>query len=154
MKHPIVTQPTRPDAAFEDLIQAALAARARAYAPYSHFLVGAALLAEDGRVFTGTNVENATYGLTICAERTAVVKAVSEGVRQFKAIAIATDHDPPATPCGMCRQTLAEFALDLPIVLVNVAGRRVQVHLNTLLPHAFRPSDLLDRPASKSGGEP
>lgn len=154
MKPTIVTHPTQPDAAYEGLIQAALDARARAYAPYSRFLVGAALLCEDGRVFTGTNVENATYGLTICAERTAVVKAVSEGARAFKAIAIATDHDPPATPCGMCRQTLAEFSLDLPIVLANVAGRRVQVNLATLLPHAFRPSDLLDRPAPKGEGAP
>lgn len=149
-----VPQPTAPDPSLESLAQAALNAREGAYAPYSRFLVGAALRVEGGRVFTGVNVENATYGLTVCAERTAVLKAVSEGFRVFEALAIATDHDPPATPCGLCRQTLAEFALDLPILLANLKGRRVQVHLAALLPHAFRPSDLLDRPGRPSGGQP
>lgn len=126
------------------LAEAALAARAHAYAPYSRFLVGAAVQTADGRIFTGCNVENATYGLTRCAEQVAIAKAVSEGARRFVRIAIASQTDPPAVPCGMCRQMMVEFCEDLEIELVNPAGGTRTVYLRDLLPHAFRPSDLLD----------
>lgn len=132
------------------LAAAALAARLHAWAPYSRFAVGAALLCEDGTIVTGCNVENASYGLTVCAERTAVLKAVSEGRRRFVAIAIATDMEEPATPCGMCRQVLAEFALELPVLLVNPAGARRTLHLSELLPGAFRPQTLLDWQAERT----
>ncbi len=120
--------------------------RAHAYAPYSKYTVGAALIAEmaDGslREFTGANVENASYGLAICAERTAVASAVIAGARCIRAIAIATRGPRPAAPCGMCRQALAEFADDLPIALV-VRGKLVRkTRLSKLLPDAFRRGSL------------
>lgn len=119
------------------LVQAALAARERAYARYSGFLVGAALEAADGHVFTGCNVENASYGLTNCAERTAVFSAVTEGQRQFAGLAIASAGGVP--PCGACRQVLAEFCDDLPIVIVDVARPAdwVTTRLSLLLPQRF-----------------
>ena len=121
----------------EALIPDALAARGRAYAPYSHFLVGAALLGANGKVYTGCNVENATYGLCICAERTAIVQAVNAGEQKFAGIVIATSSSPPSPPCGMCRQFLAEFATDLPILLVNDIGERLHVTLAEIFPHSF-----------------
>lgn len=124
------------------LIEAALAVRQRAYAPYSKFYVGAALEAADGRVFTGCNVENATYGATHCAEQVAITKAVSEGARAFTRIAISSPTTPPAVPCGICRQMLAEFCEDLEIILVNPQGDTRTVRLSALLPFAFRPADL------------
>jgi len=124
----------------EDLVAAAIAARKNAYAPYSHFQVGAALLAEDGEIITGSNVENASYGLTICAERAAVFAASSRGIRRFLAIAIATD--PGAAPCGACRQVLREFATDLPIHLAETNGRFRTTSLAALLPESFGPEDL------------
>jgi cytidine deaminase len=132
------------------LSAAAVDARTRAWAPYSRFQVGAALLCEDGTVVTGCNVENASYGLTVCAERTALLKAVSEGHRRFVAIAIATDMPEPATPCGMCRQAMAEFADDLPIYLVNPAGARRTFSLAALLPGAFKPEALLQWQAERA----
>ena len=126
----------------DELVRAALDARARAYAPYSGYAVGAALRARDGRVFTGANVENASYGLSVCAERSAVVQAVAAGARELDALAVATTSSPPAAPCGMCRQTLAEFARDLPIALANDRGEVVHVTLAELLPRAFRGEDL------------
>ncbi len=122
----------------ETLIVAASDARDRAYADYSGFCVGAALLAAGGRVFTGCNVENAVYGLTICAERVAVVSAVASGERQFQAIAVASSGG--AAPCGSCRQFLAEFCDDLPILLVDVDSKdRVKEEtLRDLLPARFR----------------
>lgn len=120
----------------DSLIEAARAAQAQAYAPYSSFRVGAALEAEDGAVYTGCNVESASYGLTICAERAAVAFAVSKGARRFRRIAIATDSDPPASPCGACRQVLAEFGLDLAVIAVSPHGR-LQWLLADLLPAAF-----------------
>ncbi len=122
---------------FTELIAAALAARQRAYAPYSHFEVGAALLGEDGRIFTGCNVENASYGLTICAERGAVMSAVAAGCRAWSAIAVATRGG--GTPCGACRQVLAEFAQTLPVLVIDV-NRPDQVRelrLEELLPERF-----------------
>lgn len=102
---------------YADLLQQAQHAAAQAYIPYSHYPVGAALLAEDGRVFTGCNIENASYPATICAERVALVKAVSEGVRSFRALAVVTRDG--GTPCGVCRQMLSEFAPDLRIIMAK-----------------------------------
>ena len=125
----------RPDV--RALIASAVAVRQQAYAKYSDFLVGAALLAADGRVYCGCNVENVSYGLTNCAERTAVFSAVAAGQRQFELLAIASAGG--VTPCGACRQVLAEFAPQLPIVLVDVdrPGQVVEANLRDLLPGAF-----------------
>lgn len=124
------------------LVAAAVEARGRAYAPYSGFAVGAALLSKGGRVFTGCNVENASYGITVCAERVALFKAVSDGVREFEAIAIACG-DAPCLPCGACRQALYEFTPNLKVVLADGEGRNWEVMpLSQLLPRAFGPSDL------------
>ncbi len=124
------------------LIEAALAARLHAHAPYSNFLVGAAIEAEDGRFFTGCNVENATYGLTVCAERVAVFKAISEGVRKFKAIAVSADSERLTPPCGACRQILWEFLGDVPLTLVNLQGKTEQLHLSQIFPRPFDASFL------------
>lgn len=126
----------------QELIQIAAEARDQAYVPYSNFKVGAALLSEDGRVFSGANVENASYGLTICAERAAVFKAVSEGARRFKSLAVVTDLPDPASPCGACRQVLAEFAPDLKVILANTKGKAVSTTVAELLPLAFTPEKL------------
>jgi cytidine deaminase len=125
----------------DSLITAARNAQARAYAPYSKFRVGAALEAADGTVFLGCNVENASYGLTICAERAAVCAAVSAGVKRFRRAVVVSDVDPPAAPCGACRQVLAEFGLDLPIEGVG-SKRTLTWRLSDLLPVAFGPEQL------------
>ncbi|NMC79055.1 MAG: cytidine deaminase [Chloroflexi bacterium] len=126
---------------YADLIQVALAARANAYAPYSHYAVGAALLAASGRVFEGVNVENAAYPTSMCAERVAVFKAVSEGERKFTAIAVATENG--GAPCGSCRQVLAEFGLDIEVIIVNSEGKVIRrMPVGQLLPGAFLPKDL------------
>ena len=128
----------------QELIDRASAARARAYAPYSSFTVGAALVAE-GEVFDGANVENASFGLSVCAERTAVLHAVLEGARAIEAIAIFSTISPPAAPCGMCLQTLTEFAPDpaqVRVLLANPQGEVIHGTLADFLPHAFRPEDL------------
>jgi cytidine deaminase len=124
------------------LIEAALAVREHAHAPFSKFKVGAALEAEGGRIFTGCNVENATYGLTICAERVAVFKAVSEGARKFTRIAVAADTDVLTPPCGACRQILWEFCGNLDLTLVNLAGKTEVLHLKDLFPRPFDASFL------------
>ena len=125
------------------LIAAANAARANAYAPYSNYAVGAALLCDDGTIVGGCNVENASYGGTICAERSAVVSAVGAGKRAFVACVVVTQSDPPGSPCGFCRQVLRELAHDLPILLVSASsGARRIVRLAQLLPDAFDASDL------------
>ena len=121
----------------DPLLQAALDARENAFAPYSKFKVGAALEGIDGRIHTGCNVENATYGLTMCAERVAVFKAVSEGARRFKRVAIAADTDKLTPPCGSCRQILWEFCGDVEIVLVNPRGRIEFYRLRELFPKPF-----------------
>jgi len=113
----------------------------RAHAPYSEFRVGAALEAADGRVFTGCNVESASYGLTICAERVAVGAAVAGGARRFRRIVVASETDPPAAPCGACRQVLAEFGLDVDVIAVGPASER-RWTLRELLPDAFLPESL------------
>lgn len=126
----------------EELIKAALAARLHAHAPYSNFLVGAAIEAEDGRIFTGCNVENATYGLTVCAERVAVFKAISEGARKFKAIAVSADTKTLTPPCGACRQILWEFLGDVPLTLVNLEGTVEQLRISDIFPRPFDASFL------------
>ena len=118
------------------LVDAARAAQQQAYCPYSHYRVGAALEAEDGRVFVGCNVENASYGLTNCAERTAVFAAVSAGARRFRRIVVATDSEPPGPPCGACRQVLAEFGAELEVESVGPTQSR-RWRIGELLPDAF-----------------
>lgn len=124
------------------LLAAALAARQHAHAPYSHFLVGAALEDVHGRIHTGCNVENSTYGLTICAERVAVFKAMSEGVREFRRIAIAADTEMLTPPCGACRQILWEFCGDIEVALVNPRGASETLRMRDLFPRAFDASYL------------
>jgi cytidine deaminase len=126
-----------------ELERAALAARERAYAPYSHYLVGAALLGEDGHIYAGCNVENASYGLTVCAERTACVTMVAAGCRRLLAAVVATGGPAPGSPCGMCRQTLSEFGADDVPVRMLAAGEggavaaRAEGALGALLPGRF-----------------
>jgi len=122
---------------YKNLIEAARQVRDNAYATYSGFAVGAALLAVDGRVFTGCNVENLSFGLTSCAEKTAVCNAVAAGVRQFQGLAVVTDNPEPVSPCGACRQVLYEFAPDLWVVCATIAGKQKIFYLRELLPHAF-----------------
>ncbi len=133
----------------DDLVAAATAVRARAYAPYSRFSVGAALRARDGMIYAGCNVENASYGLTICAERNAVAQAVAMGAREFDAVAVATENG--VTPCGACRQVLAEFNPQMAVILVDAAGNQRVYSLADLLPGAFGPDQL---PGAQSGARP
>jgi cytidine deaminase len=128
-----------PSPSDDELAAAALAARAAAYAPYSGYQVGCALVAA-GRISIGANVENASYGLAICAERNAVSRAVIDGARSIEVVAVATQSSPPASPCGMCLQTLLEFADDpaaVRVLLVNPAGERRAFTLAELIPHGF-----------------
>ncbi|HEX2619937.1 MAG TPA: cytidine deaminase [Phototrophicaceae bacterium] len=125
----------------EQLVQAAIAAAKMAYAPYSKYEVGAALLAEDGTIFTGCNVENAAYPAGICAERTALVKAVSEGRQTFTALAVVTKNG--GSPCGICRQMLNEFAPHLPVIIADLTGKiHTEITLADLLPYGFGPQHL------------
>jgi cytidine deaminase len=119
------------------LVDAARAARERALAPYSNFRVGAALAAADGRVFTGCNVENASYGLTMCAERVALLKALSEGARDFVHLVVVADTASPTPPCGPCRQLLWEYCGDIPITLANLDAVTAHHTAGALLPHPF-----------------
>ena len=119
------------------LVAAARAAREHAVAPYSHFKVGAALLTADGRIVGGCNVENASYGLTVCAERVALLKALSEGVREFTAIAVVADTASPTPPCGPCRQLLWEYCGDIPVVMANGTAITATHQMATLLPLPF-----------------
>jgi len=129
------------------LVNAAKEAREKAYAPYSGYKVGAAVRCKDGRVFTGVNVESASYSLTCCAERVAIFKAVSEGCRCFDAIAVVTDGPRPAAPCGACRQVLVEFSPEARIIMENLQGERAEAFLRDYLPDAFLPTTL---PPSRS----
>jgi cytidine deaminase len=126
----------------DHLSAAALVARQHAHAPYSHFSVGAALEDSYGRIHSGCNIENATYGLTLCAERVAVFKAMSDGVREFRRIAIAADTETLTPPCGACRQILWEFCGDIEITLVNPSGKSETLHMKDLFPRAFDASYL------------
>jgi len=126
----------------DPLLDAALAARRHAFAPYSKFQVGAAIEDSAGRIHTGCNVENATYGLTVCAERVAVFKAISEGARQFRRVAVAADTNSLTPPCGACRQILWEFCGDVEIVLVNPRGKVETYRMRDLFPKPFDASYL------------
>ena len=127
----------------QELVKKALAMHQFSYVPYSGFPVGAALLTQEGREFTGCNVENAAYGSTICAERTAIVKAVSEGCREgWEAIAIAGKGEDFCWPCGACRQMLYEFAPDLRVLAARGDGQYIALRLSELLPHGFGPKSL------------
>lgn len=118
-------------------------AREYAYVPYSKFKVGAALLTKEGKVYHGCNIENASFGMTNCAERTAIFKAVSEGVRDFASLAVVADTDGPVSPCGACRQVIAEFCEpNMPVYLINLKGDVQETTVSELLPGAFSPEDL------------
>jgi cytidine deaminase len=129
--------PTNAD--YQALIEAATEARARAYAPYSHFQVGAALLGTDGQIYPGCNVENVSYGLSSCAERNAIFGAVVRGARRFTAVAVVTGAETPTPPCGACRQVLLEFAADgeMEVVMATLNGARKTMPLSALLPEGF-----------------
>ncbi len=126
----------------EQLIEHASRARENAFAPFSNFKVGAALEAKNGKVFTGCNVENATYGLTVCAERVALWKAISEGEREFARMAVVTEVERPASPCGACRQLLWEFCGDIEVILANHRGLKESCRLSDLFPRPFDRSSL------------
>ena len=128
----------------QKLMDCAIKARENAYSPYSHFAVGAALLCEDGTLFEGCNIENASYGLTNCAERTAIFKAVSEGHVTFKALAGVADTEGPCAPCGACRQVMAEFKIPL-IILGNLMGNIKIVTIEELLPFSFSECDVIGK---------
>ncbi len=119
------------------LLDAAKSALTKSYSPYSDFRVGSALLTKEGRVYTGCNIENSSYGATCCAERTALFKAVSEGDTEFRAIAIVSDSNSYTFPCGICRQVLSEFSREMEIILENADGEIVSYSLKDLFPHAF-----------------
>lgn len=135
------------------LIEAARSAREKAYAPYSGFKVGAALLCDNGRIFTGCNVENAAYSASICAERVAIGKAVSEGCSKFRAIAIVSESDEPCPPCGFCRQVMAEFNPDLSIIMVNGNGQVIRSTAKELLPLAFTERQLSRTKSNRSSSD-
>ena len=125
------------------LIEEAKAARERAYVPYSKFKVGAALMTKEGKVYGGCNIENASYGLTNCAERTAIFKAVFEGERTFEKMVIVGETDGPISPCGACRQVIAEFCEpDMPVILTNLNGNTQETTVSELLPGAFTGKDI------------
>ncbi|GAX91512.1 cytidine deaminase [Effusibacillus lacus] len=129
----------------EQLIELAKQAREKAYVPYSRFPVGAAILADDGTVVTGCNIENASYGLTNCAERTAIFKLVSEGKKDIQLVAVVADTPRPVSPCGMCRQVLAEFCSpDTKVILSNLNGQTTVTTVAELLPYSFSKEDLND----------
>ena len=131
---------------WDALYDAARAARDKAYAPYSKFKVGAALLLADGRIQPGCNVENRTFGLTVCGERTAIAAAVAQGCREFLAIAVVTDTSPPAVPCGLCLEMMNEFCRDLPVLVGNLQGERKLYRLRELHPTPFEWPENLEKP--------
>ena len=127
---------------FDLLVGAAREARAHAHAKFSNFKVGAALRTKSGKIYGGCNVENATYGLTICAERVAIFKAISEGEREFDAIAVSTDTETLTPPCGACRQLIWEFCGDVPVILSNLRGKTETIQMRALFPKPFDSSNL------------
>jgi cytidine deaminase len=126
----------------QELVDAARDVMKFSYSPYSEFKVGAAVLGDDGEIYTGTNVENASYGLAICAERAAVLKAVSNGVKSISACAVTTNTSVPAAPCGACRQVLLEFGPDMDIYLSGASGADIEVNLSKLIPMPFTSTEL------------
>jgi cytidine deaminase len=120
-----------------DLVEEARKARENAVAPFSKFRVGAALRTAEGKVYRGCNVENCTYGHTVCAERVALLSALAAGERKFTAVAVVTQSEEPSTPCGPCRQLMWEYCGDIDVTLANLTGRRVEYKLSTLFPHPF-----------------
>jgi cytidine deaminase len=128
----------------QQLVEAAIRARGHSVSPFSRFMVGAALLTESGRVYTGCNIESASYGLTVCAERVAIWKALSEGERVFTGLAVVADTERLTPPCGNCRQIIWEFCKDAPIFLANLQGGNEKVSIEELLPRAFDAKYLKD----------
>ena len=128
---------------YKKLVKEAEKARKKAYTPYSKFKVGAAVLSVDGKIFSGCNIENASFGLAVCAERVAIFKAISEGSTKFKAIAVIGDTDKPCSPCGACRQVISEFGEDIPLIMANLKGDVKIKKIKELLPGAFGKNDLL-----------
>ena len=128
----------------QKLMDCAIKAREKAYSPYSHFAVGAALLCEDGTLYEGCNIENASYGLTNCAERTVIFKAVSEGHIKFKALAVVADTEGSCAPCGACRQVMAEFKIPL-IIMGNLMGNIKMVTIEEVLPFSFSEYDVIGK---------
>lgn len=156
---PAVLQPyssavMRYHALLRELQHKAATAQAAAYAPYSHYSVGAALAASDGTIQSGCNVEVSSYGMTICAERNALVAAVARGKRRFAALVLHTESSPPASPCGACRQMLYEFSPDLIVVMQNTSGQEHWASLRTLLPCAFESHSLSEAWQSKGNSTP
>ena len=127
---------------YKKLLQNALQAKKRAYAPYSNFRVGSAVLTKTGKIFSGCNIETSSYSLTICAERTALFKAISEGEKSFQAIAIVSDEKGFTTPCGACRQVILDLAGDIDIILMSKTGKTKIYKSSAMLPHAFGPKNL------------
>ena len=126
----------------EKLIELAKSVRKRAYVPYSNFAVGAVVVSKKGEVYTGCNVENASYGLTVCAERNAIFKAVTEGEREFSLLVVVGDTEGPCMPCGACRQVIREFGSDIKIIAANLSGESKETTIAELLPEAFDYNDL------------
>lgn len=122
----------------DKLIKEAKKAREKAYAPYSNFKVGAAVLTHDGKIFSGCNIENSSYGLSICAERAAIFNAVSSGYREFTKIAVVTDSEPPSSPCGACRQVIFEFGDDMEVIMSNLKGDVKIIKIDELLKDGFK----------------
>ncbi len=127
---------------YDELVKKAVEAKQKAHAPYSNFHVGAALLTEDDKIYSGCNIETASYSLTICAERTAIFKAVSEGERKFKAIAVAGDTDDFISPCGACRQVISDLCGNVDVILINGKNEHKIIKASELLPFAFSDKDL------------
>jgi cytidine deaminase len=135
---------------YRTLVKRARAAQRKSFSPYSRFRVGAALLTADGKVFTGCNIESSSYGLTVCAERTAIFKAVSEGKKRFRAIAVVSDDDGFTPPCGACRQVLMDLAGDIDFIMANGDDELSVLKLSTLFPHPFGSEYLLKPPHDRS----
>lgn len=127
---------------YNELIKAARKAKKYSYSPYSKFRVGAAVLTKSGKIYTGCNIENSSYSLTVCAERTALFKAISEGERKFVAIAVSTDEKGFTTPCGACRQVISDLAGDIDVILANGSRKELKLKMKDLLPHPFTPKNL------------
>jgi cytidine deaminase len=127
---------------YDKLIEEATNARENAYAPYSNFKVGAALLGKSGRIYSAGNIENASSGADICAERAAIAKAVASGEKEFEAVALIGDTPTPVSPCGICRQMLSEFGDDIKVIMVNLKGDAAMANITELLPGAFKGSFL------------